>query len=351
MSKRFRRSLVVGKFSPLHKGHELLIHSALDVSAEVIILSYSKPEFQDCDHTRREAWLRALFPATRVVVATDELIRELGDSEAEFSEVPGNDDDETVHRRFCGFVCQRLLGTTVDSVFTSEDYGPGFAAELTRYFRELDPGAPAVEHVLVDRQRLAIPISATLLRTEVHANRRWLSPEVYASFVRRVCFLGGESSGKSTLAKSLAEELKTECVEEFGRELWERKNGELEFSDMLVIARTQIQMEQEALRRANRYLFCDTSPLTTLFYSDHLFGQTDSELSVLATRSYDTTILCAPDFAFIQDGTRQPQSFRTLQHEWYLRELHSRQIPFLVATGTLANRIETIKQELSRFAN
>ncbi len=45
MSERFRRGLVVGKFCPLHLGHELLINRARSQCDDLIVLSYTKPGF------------------------------------------------------------------------------------------------------------------------------------------------------------------------------------------------------------------------------------------------------------------------------------------------------------------
>ena len=73
MSKRFKRGLVVGKFSPLHRGHELIVNRAIEDCHEVILLCYSKPEFPGCDAGLRQRWLSALFPSTRSLVVTDEL--------------------------------------------------------------------------------------------------------------------------------------------------------------------------------------------------------------------------------------------------------------------------------------
>lgn len=339
MSKRFRRGLVVGKFSPLHRGHELIIHRAQVECEEVFLLSYSKPEMPGCDATRRNHWLSAIFPNARHLSVTDERLRQWIKPGEALLEVPPNDADATTHRRFCGFLCQRVFGVTVDAVFTSEDYGDGFAEELTRYFRERQPTCPAVKHVLVDRSRQKLPISGTLLRQAIHAHRDWLSPLVYASFVQRVCLLGGESSGKSTLAMALAQEFDTSHVAEYGRELWDSKSGALAFEDMRHIAAVQVQREEEAAMCANRFLFCDTSPLTTLFYSNHMFGKAEPTLERLAERHYDFTILCAPDFSFVQDGTRQPEAFRMHQHEWYLNELAKRGITYRLVEGSLGARI------------
>ena len=235
---------------------------------------------------------------------------------------------------------------TVDAVFTSEDYGEGFAEELSSYFGARDPGANRVRHVLVDRERRVFPVSATWLRSDIHAHREWLSPVVYASFVRRVCLLGGESSGKSELTEALALHFGTVHVAEFGRELWSAKAGALAFEDMREIAEVQVAQEEQAAQRARRFLFCDTSPLTTLFYSRHLFGKADPALEGLAERGYDLTVLCAPDFPFVQDGTRQHESFRVLQHGWFQRELARRGIRHLLVTGSTAERVSQIQEAL-----
>src|SRR5262249_20159288 len=162
--------------------------------AEVIIISYSNPEYPDCDPARRKSWLTELFPSAHILIPTDVSLKL-----ESIPEIPRNDADPVTHRRFCAFLCTQILGVTVDAVFTSENYGDGFAAELTRHFREENPTAPEVQHVLVDQRRQAVPISGALLREDIHANRGWLSPNVYRSFVHRACMLGGESSGKTTL--------------------------------------------------------------------------------------------------------------------------------------------------------
>ena len=261
MKKRFRRGLVVGKFAPLHRGHEQVIRPAFQDCEEVVIISYCKPEFAGCDAQRREQWLSKLFPTARILVPTDALFASSQLNGNCFRTVPANDADETTHRRFCGFLCKDVLGITIDAVFTSEDYGEGFARELTRCFREQDSNVPDVQHVLVDRCRKIVPISGTLLRANVHGNRQWLSSEVYGSFVQRVCFLGGESSGKSILAEALAREFETQYVREYGRDLWEAKNGVLKFEDMLHIARRQVAMEEK--QRDGQTDFCFAIPRRT----------------------------------------------------------------------------------------
>ena len=329
MSRSFARGLVVGKFCPLHLGHESVIRRALECCGEVFLLSYTSPELPGCEPDKRRAWLAARFPEVR------SLVLETSDG------IPPNDADDTTHRRFTARICRERFGTTVDAVFTSEAYGNGFAAELSREF-----GHP-VFHVMVDAARDAIPISGTQLRADIHAHRRFLAPEVYASFVQRVAILGGESSGKTTLAAALAEHFGTVWVPEFGRELWVERGGRLQPEDLPLIARTQIAREEAACLRAHRFVFCDTTPLTTLFYCRDLFGSAPVDLESAAKRVYDRTILCRPDFPFVQDGTRRTDDFRCRQNEWYEGQLERSGIPALTLGGPLPQRIQLASQWLS----
>jgi NadR type nicotinamide-nucleotide adenylyltransferase len=201
----------------------------------------------------------------------------------------------------------------------------------------------------VDRDRVRIPVSGTRIRSSVHHHRHWLSPKVYASFVSRVCLLGGESSGKSTLAAALADHLGTRHVPEYGRELWEERRGDLRFEDMRTIATVQVAREEKEAGKSCRYLFCDTSPLTTLLYTRRLFQRNDPVVEELAGRPYDLTVLCEPDFAFIQDGTRQDARFRDMQHAWYIDELIRRGIPWLKVGGKVPERVAAVTAHLERM--
>jgi NadR type nicotinamide-nucleotide adenylyltransferase len=286
------------------------------------LLSYSRPEFPGCDPSRRAAWLAARFPeTTRIVLqhATEPL--------------PDNSDSDESHRAFCASILRRDFDRPIDAIFSSEDYGPGFAADLARR-----QGA-TVTHVSINQARDVIPISGTALREDIHGLRHFLAPEVYSTFIERVGILGGESTGKSTLAAALAREFETTHVAEYGRELWDERNGQLVFGDLLAIAREQIRREEAALLdpATHRFVFCDTTPLTTLFYSHEMFRRAAPELEMLARRSYHHLILCADDFPFYQDGTRRDAAFRSKGQSWYLKNLANK--VYGLVDGCLQSRI------------
>ena len=339
----YQRGLVVGKFCPLHLGHELLIQRAADACAALLVVSYTKPEFPGLEPARREGWLRARFPQAQVVVLDDARLATLCAARGVPARtLPHNDDDGDDHRHFMGWLCWTVLDLPVDAVFTSEDYGPGFAQVLQQHYA---PGT--VAHVSVDQARNRVPVSGTLVRQDPQAHRAFLSPEVRASFVQRVCVLGGESSGKTTLAQALAAHCGTGWVAEYGRELWESQDGVLHYDDLLKIGREQLRREAIAAGQAWRWLFCDTSPLTTYFYCVEMFGKAEAELLELAGHGYDLVVLCAPDFPFIQDGTRRDDGFRARQHAWYQAELARRGIAFVNVCGSVADRVGQVAQVLA----
>ncbi len=328
MTKRFQRGLVVGKFCPLHRGHEHLIRTMWEQCERSFVLSYTRPEFPGCEPEKRRRWLERLFPEVESLVLAA-------------VEVPANEAEETRHRRFVAELCRDRFGGGVDAVFTSEDYGEGFARELSEFFGK------AVVHVAVDPERSDWPVSGTLLRSDVHAHRGFLSPEVYGDFVERICLLGGESSGKSTLASALADHYGTLHVAEYGRELWEKQEGRLVYEDLLNIARVQVGREEAAAGGAQRYLFCDTSPLTTWFYCQSLFGRSEDALEELTARPYTLHVLCGPEIPFHQDGTRRDAAFREEQHRWYREELERRALNWMEVQGTVEERIAQVFARLS----
>jgi len=159
---------------------------------------------------------------------------------------------------------------------------------------------------------------------------------------RRLALLGGESSGKTTLAQALAEHLHTAWVPEYGRELWERLRQTLSVDELLHVGRHQIELEDAAAAGRSGWIVCDTTPLTTLQYCLHDHGTAPEELQALARRRYDLTVVCAPDFDFVQDGCRRDDSFRNAQHAWTLAQLQAQGMPFVLAQGSVAQRVQQV---------
>ncbi len=162
------------------------------------------------------------------------------------------------------------------------------------------------------------------------------------SSVRRVALLGGESSGKTTLAVALADALHTIWVPEYGRQLWEQLRQTLDVPQLLHVARHQVELEERAAPLARGWLVCDTTPLTTLQYCLHDHSQAPPALYALARRHYDLQVLCLPDFGFVQDGCRRDDAFRQQQHDWALQQLAAQGVQPVVAQGTVQQRVQQV---------
>jgi nicotinamide riboside kinase len=123
---------------------------------------------------------------------------------------------------------------------------------------------------------------------------------------------------------------------------------DLETNDLPDIARTQIAREESACLQARRWLFCDSTPLTTQFYSEEMFGRAAESIIENAKRQYHHTILCAPDFPFSQDGTRQDAAFRQRQHDWYVAELNRSGTSYIEAVGSVESRVNSVVRYLQQ---
>ena len=181
------------------------------------------------------------------------------------------------------------------------------------------------------------------------SSRRWPSAFAHDGPVRddargiaRIAIVGGESTGKSTLVAGLGERYGEPCVAEYGRTMWEEQGGHVGYDDLRAIGLRHVDIEDAAMRTARRCIFVDTTPLTTLWYSIDGYGRADAELVELSWRPYDLTLVCAPDFAFVQDGTRSSDDFRLRHDRWIRATLRARGADFVDVRGTVAARLAQV---------
>jgi nicotinamide riboside kinase len=129
-------------------------------------------------------------------------------------------------------------------------------------------------------------------------------------------------------------------VPEYGRERWLEIGGTFSLDELLQVGRQQVAREDAAQAQAPNWLICDTSPLTTLVYSllDH--GSAAPELRALARRPYELTLVCAPDFSFVQDGARRDAGWRQAQHELTLQLLHEQGQAYELLQGDVPTRLQ-----------
>jgi NadR type nicotinamide-nucleotide adenylyltransferase len=308
--------LVIGKFLPFHNGHAHLIETAARKVDELVVIVCSAG-WHEIPVDLRVSWIAESFPEVRIVVI-DQEVRRLGEEGTEAWAVATLD----------------TLGHAPDLVFTSEDYGPGFAREL------------GAEHVMVDRERAVVPVSATAIRERPLAHLRFLSPQVRAHYVLRVCVVGAESTGKTTLARDLAGHYGVPFVPEFGRHYTEAMPAPTRYSwtseDFRTIASVQCRFEDDAARWVGPLLVCDTNSFVTSVFHEAYLGHRDPELeAVAAARRYDVHLLCGEETPFVQDGTglRHEGVPRARMQERYVRHLEEGGHRFARVEGTRSERL------------
>ena len=160
----------------------------------------------------------------------------------------------------------------------------------------------------------------------------------------RIAVVGGESSGKSTLIAGLGRRYGEPCVAEYGRTLWEQRGGRLDYGDLRTIGIRHVADEDAAVARSRRCVFVDTTPLTTLWYSLDGYGSADPQLIELSWRRYDLTLVCAPDFAFVQDGWRASADFRLRHDRWIRAVLRARGVDYVEVRGPVADRLAQVAE-------
>lgn len=170
--------------------------------------------------------------------------------------------------------------------------------------------------------------------------------------VARIAILGAESSGKSTLAATLAGRYGTLWVPEYLREFVDTKQRVPFEADQVGIARTQLEREDVAAALASRLLFCDTTPFMTALYSRFYWHRVDEELAQLAAKhDYAATFVAAPDTPWVADGLqRESAEIRDYVHGQVLAGLEARGIAFTLLHGGLEARIAQAAEVLAQFA-
>lgn len=306
------RGLIVGKFYPPHRGHKHLIDSATAQVDELHVIVCKKPLEDPCGELR-EAWLREIHPSVRVMLIDDRY-----------------DENDS---RVWAENCKRWLGFVPDYVFTSEDYGEPFAKYL------------GCEHIQVDKARNAVPISGTRVRTDPLGSWEFLEPPVRVFYAKRVVIVGAESTGKTTLAKSLAERFETNWVAEYGREFSEEmlaRDGAYSFrsEDFETIARIQCERENAAARLCNRVLICDTDAFATgIWHQRYMQARSPSVDAIAAAhKKPDLYLLTDVNTPFVQDGTRDGEQIRDWMHGVFVEELKRRGVPVVLLSGSWAER-------------
>ena len=152
MKEEMKIGFTIGKFAPLHKGHQFLIETALQEMDKMIVIVYDT-DLIDIPTEKRAGWIKELYPNVEI----------------KFAHNPPKQyglDEESVNIQM-KYLTQIIGDEKPTHFYSSEKYG----ASVAKYMNLIDRR--------VDNDREMIPIRATIVRENLEENKKWIDPKVY----------------------------------------------------------------------------------------------------------------------------------------------------------------------------
>lgn len=298
------RGLIFGKFAPLTKGHvEFIRQAASQVDILYLFLSYDQ-KFVDAqpEGIRPKLGLTDRYRDLLDVVA-DEDLDNVKVGYVDESNIPGYPEGGAAYAEL---VRAKLpTDAVLTHAFSSEP-------EYETYFNEF---FPEVKHVVIDAERKAVPISATMIRNDPYKYFQYLSWPARKRFMKKVAIVGVESTGKTTLTQHLARTFDSDWVPEVGRHICEREFHSSEFAmnreDYLCIAMEHRRTETSVSGWVKGgVMFSDTTNLITHFsgicagkieHGDRIFHALSLEEG---ENFYDLILYMTPEVPWVADPLR-----------------------------------------------
>lgn len=348
-------ALIIGKFYPLHKGHQYLIKRAAEECNRVTVLIMwsiieSIPGYQRADWIRE--WLEDNDLDTFVSV------QDIQDE----NPIDYSNEGWLPHMDVIGAA---IWPQGITHVYSSEKYGEELARRLSGPREIRYPNGSIkydnlekVEHVLVDLDREVFPISATQFRADPISNWSIIDKPVQAGLTKRIVVCGAESSGTTTLARALAQKYRTVWVPEFGRLMSEGMESSDYFhwdkEDFHTVMKEQPSIEHKFARKAGPVMFCDTDLFATeMFYELYNTGEHDHVIEKRAFEELNKHSLYLitdhTNIEFEDDGFRRFEDERSWQTEWFINKFNNNNIPYVLISGTQEERIRQASKHIDKL--
>ena len=151
---------------------------------------------------------------------------------------------------------------------------------------------------------------------------------------------GPESSGKTMISEFLAKKLGGTWIPEFAREYISKLNRSYIYSDLEIIARTQIEQRKVTESDLKEFLILDTWLIITKIWFIEVYGRFPEWIDeTIIKQPVDLYLLCEPDIPWIPDPLRENGGERRKYlFGRYLDEIKKIRVPYEVVTGVNDDR-------------
>jgi NadR type nicotinamide-nucleotide adenylyltransferase len=169
--------------------------------------------------------------------------------------------------------------------------------------------------------------------------------------VQRICITGPEATGKSSLAKSLADRWKSSWVPEFARQYLNTLGRPYEEHDLEKILLGQMALEEKIASAGHHIIFCDTGPEVVWVWSRFKYGKVSPLIDHLAREAkYDLTLLLDTDLPWAPDPLRENPSAkdRAALLKLFKQFLKETSRSFQLVSGQGESRVNCAKKNLRR---
>lgn len=325
MQKECKVGFVLGKFCPFHKGHEYLIDYAINHSEKVYVVVDNIMGDYIPVKVRMD-WIKKSFPQVTVLTIPKPL--------------PQHPEEAIDFWTQWRTTLLSVLPEPINMVFASECYGERLAKEIGANY-----GC-----CIVDRDRITVPISATMLRQDRQQYWQLLSDSAKSYYCRKICVYGPESTGKSTLTSLLADYYHGDQLQEYAKDVIVEKNGYIDFDDMCRIVKGHHDKYCQKLKSPLPYFFCDTDALTSKIWSMELFGKEVPSIEYyINNQHFDLYLLLDIDLEWQDDIHRYRPNERQLFFDKCLRLLSDYHRPYRIVRGVGEQRLTNAIKQISEF--
>ena len=166
--------------------------------------------------------------------------------------------------------------------------------------------------------------------------------ETISNSIKKIVVLGAESTGKSTLCESLANHYNTVFVPEFARTYFNVHDiNHYSIQDLETIAKTQISLEEDYVKKANKLLFCDTSLITIKIWAIHRFNQIPEFFkNSIKPTDYHMYLITNNDIPWLADDQRKNEVSRDSLFKWNQHEMQKLGINYHIVKGLGTKRLQ-----------